>query len=353
MLSVSVTDSTISRACIAETIEKYQATLPGSDDEDVDEESQSKNLDTMFDNIAKAVPTVLRGDLTISVQSQGGVAKTLQYHMFQWVAMTTKELSQRARKSHPKKIHIPWVGVAVEKPQRVATAAGWTPSPGHVSCFLPLPAQIRTMPLHINGTFDLSSNRRDIWVPTETEATPSKWNALLLCDGIAPLYAQLVDGMRKFWPADLIGTLFPHPSVANCGLTWKLFVKSVYQKLARFDVLKGYGCVDWFSATSAQVADDSLSETQQKQLANITGIKMVLLSKSALEGFRMAEQTLQIIKPSVVCSKLKRIQLADTTLESCIFMIKYCTGSYTNTRDTTQLDDLALLPLQTGTRTLR
>jgi sacsin len=33
---------------------------------------------------------------------------------------------------------------------------------GRAFCFLPLPA-VTSLPLHINGYFELSSNRRDVW----------------------------------------------------------------------------------------------------------------------------------------------------------------------------------------------
>ena len=49
----------------------------------------------------------------------------------------------------------PWAGVAA------LTSAERTLD-GQAYCFLPLPA-FTGMPVHVNGFFELSNNRRDIW----------------------------------------------------------------------------------------------------------------------------------------------------------------------------------------------
>ena len=54
---------------------------------------------------------------------------------------------------------IPWVGVAAKLP---TGAGGSIKLPGRAFCFLPLPVHTG-LPVHINGFFELSSNRRDIW----------------------------------------------------------------------------------------------------------------------------------------------------------------------------------------------
>ena len=54
---------------------------------------------------------------------------------------------------------VPWVGVAALVSVDGVTAA---PSKGRAFCFLPLPTETG-LPVHVNGYFELSSNRRDIW----------------------------------------------------------------------------------------------------------------------------------------------------------------------------------------------
>ena len=67
-----------------------------------------------------------------------------------------------------------------------AAAAASAPSPiveatalrGRGYCFLPLPVETR-LPVHVNGYFELSSNRRDVWFGDDMAgvgAKRSQWN---------------------------------------------------------------------------------------------------------------------------------------------------------------------------------
>ena len=55
---------------------------------------------------------------------------------------------------------------------------------GIAACFLPLP--VRTgLPVHVNGYFELSSNRRDIWSGSDMAGAGklrSEWNVCLLTE---------------------------------------------------------------------------------------------------------------------------------------------------------------------------
>ena len=101
--------------------------------------------------------------------------------------------------------YLPLVGVAMELPERPGKE---TPDmKGHVFCFLPLPVQktsLTGLPVHINGFFALSQNRRYIKTPTaeqedlaEKEGQPLTdksllWNQCLLQEAIPKAYASLL-----------------------------------------------------------------------------------------------------------------------------------------------------------------
>ena len=101
--------------------------------------------------------------------------------------------------------YLPLVGVAMELPERPVKE---TPDiKGHVFCFLPLPVQktsLTGLPVHINGFFALSQNRRYIKTPTaEQEDLAEKegqsltdksllWNQCLLQEAIPKAYASLL-----------------------------------------------------------------------------------------------------------------------------------------------------------------
>eukprot|EP00983_Pelagomonas_calceolata_P097879 1158290-Pelagomonas_calceolata.AAC.8 len=109
---------------------------------------------------------------------------------------------------------VPWVGVAARLPGGAAEAAAGSkvlsqpqdqpqqpPSAqsdqcqgintgiddsgrggGRAYCFLPLPV-LTGLPVHVNGFFELSSNRRDIWYGPDLEGASARraaWNVALL-----------------------------------------------------------------------------------------------------------------------------------------------------------------------------
>lgn len=107
--------------------------------------------------------------------------------------MTDKELN-----------YLPTVGVAMALPTGLKQ-----PTPeihGHVFCFLPLPVQKTTLtglPVHINGFFALSQNRRHIKLPNAHQVDEESagravrdkalmWNNCLLGEAIPRAYAKML-----------------------------------------------------------------------------------------------------------------------------------------------------------------
>lgn len=100
---------------------------------------------------------------------------------------------------------VPWGAVAA--PLHAPSSA-----PGHVFCFLPLPAS-SGLPVHINGTFELSSNRRDLWHGSDLLGIGRKraaWNATLLGEVVGPLYSSLLATLApRLGPTDQYFELWP------------------------------------------------------------------------------------------------------------------------------------------------
>ena len=132
---------------------------------------------------------------------------------------------------------VPWVGVAARAPfNRTPTldttegavetlapgddgsGSGSVPGPrseglrGRAFCFLPLPV-LTGLPVHVNATFELSSNRRDVWRPEDAAggAARGEWNEKLLADAVAPAYARLGVHAAKTleYAPDAYFSLFP------------------------------------------------------------------------------------------------------------------------------------------------
>ena len=87
---------------------------------------------------------------------------------------------------------VPWAGVAAPvNPPPFQPAATFN---GRAFCFLPLPTMTH-LPVHLNGLFELSSNRRDLWHGKDLSGVGKKradWNSAVLADGVAVGYARLL-----------------------------------------------------------------------------------------------------------------------------------------------------------------
>ena len=63
---------------------------------------------------------------------------------------------------------------------------------GQAFCFLPLPGSI-ALPVNLHGYFAVADNRRSIkWPSHDENGEEAKWNELLLCKLVSPLYALLL-----------------------------------------------------------------------------------------------------------------------------------------------------------------
>ncbi|KAL3892284.1 hypothetical protein ACJMK2_004503 [Sinanodonta woodiana] len=73
---------------------------------------------------------------------------------------------------------------------------------GHLFCFLPLPI-LCDLPVHINGCFAVTSDRRQLMTSTEDDKKIqcSSWNKALIQDAVINAYIYLLEGIREHSPA--------------------------------------------------------------------------------------------------------------------------------------------------------
>ena len=104
--------------------------------------------------------------------------------------------------------------------------------PGLAYCFLPLPI-LTGLPVMVNGFFELSSNRRDIWQSGQSGSmggemtgdgrTRAEWNLSLMRDVISPSYVRLLVRARDIMGfSDFFQGLFP----SVVASPWSLIVDS-------------------------------------------------------------------------------------------------------------------------------
>ena len=91
---------------------------------------------------------------------------------------------------------IPWGGVAAHLSHNISNDSGDSAlnREGRAFCFLPLPVQTH-LPVHVNAYFELSSNRRELWLGEDMRGEASQraaWNRLVIQDAIVPAYLNLL-----------------------------------------------------------------------------------------------------------------------------------------------------------------
>ena len=67
-----------------------------------------------------------------------------------------------------------------------------------VYCFLPLPENYTSLPVHVNGHFALDRHRRGLWTETDGQGEKSKWNYFMKSCVLAPAYAALIMAAREY-----------------------------------------------------------------------------------------------------------------------------------------------------------
>lgn len=118
----------------------------------------------------------------------------------------------------------------------------WSPQPVKGEAFFSLPLSLETgLPVHVNGCFAVTTNRRGLWEDTITDYGPLKpfeilWNQTLLEDAASTAYLHLLEDLvilNKEGKVENFSfeVLWPDPTLAATKM-WRRFVNSVYQQIS-------------------------------------------------------------------------------------------------------------------------
>nr|XP_033804575.1 sacsin isoform X2 [Geotrypetes seraphini] len=133
-------------------------------------------------------------------------------------------------------------------------------SSGEVFCYLPL--RIKTgLPLHINGCFAVTSNRKEIW-KTDTKG---RWNAVFMRHVIVKAYLEALCILRDM---TICGELIDYnyyavwPDPDSVHDDFSVICKGIYEDIAKTKGKEGIkvfsdGCI-WVSMKNVRFLDDSL-----------------------------------------------------------------------------------------------
>ncbi|KAF2301860.1 hypothetical protein GH714_029944 [Hevea brasiliensis] len=130
--------------------------------------------------------------------------------------------------------------------------------------FLPLP--IRTgLKVHVNGYFEVSSNRRGIWYGADMDRSGkvrSIWNRLLLEDVVAPAFRHFAA-----WCARLLGSIDSYYSLWPTGSfeePWNILVEHIYRKVGYAPVLHSeFEGGKWVTPVEAFLHDEEFNKSKE------------------------------------------------------------------------------------------
>ena len=268
---------------------------------------------------------------------------------------------------------VPWAGVAACI--RQTGPAGPPSSPlhpaaqllarlGRAYCFLPLPAETQ-LPVHVNGYFELSSNRRDIWHGTDMAGDGkmrADWNLALITDIAVPCYTRLLrHAIKAVGPGSEYLSLWPTEMPPK---PWDVVMGALYTTLADMRVLWSEvqgGC--WISPRSAVLLRDTsgggssasgagalVSPAQLHDILMQEGQPVVKLPPKLYDMLVQFECCAAEISPAFVRGLLKARGPHPCLMKrsNALLLLQYCLSDLSGGQYG-ELEGLKLIPLADGT----
>lgn len=136
--------------------------------------------------------------------------------------------------------YAPYVGVAFPLTQRHRVNFK-----GHVFCFLPLPIEpddksLTNLPVHVNGFFALTSNRRHmLWATQDQHEGDDNrlvWNKLMISEVLSSAYIRLVKSLLQdsdISPETIYQCL---PDTENVDSKWFILLKPLFTKVFKLEM---------------------------------------------------------------------------------------------------------------------
>ena len=255
---------------------------------------------------------------------------------------------------------------------------------GQVYCFLPLPVHTG-LPVHINGYFELSSNRRDIWSGTDMAgdgALRAAWNECLLHDIVVPCYVRLlVENSLRLGREPDSDQLLAHyqlfPTDRQTSLMWKNMIGKFYREVENSKLLYTTSTDGhWISCTeNAYLLPDiqntqNLIPTVESEENFLTKLEVIFSEtkivnvvhglpgslKAILRDYGVVSK---ILNQRTVRSLLRTKSLKDFLLHlvskrqndsfvDIVFLLQFCLSDL-NGDSYAEMDNIKLLPMLDGT----
>ncbi|XP_069136653.1 sacsin-like [Argopecten irradians] len=315
-------------------------------------------------NISSDLICSLHVNIRVESHDRRGVAKIENKSWFIVNAVLGKTMSPEFRKlSQDKDLsYSPYVGIAIPYEDTMDFQ-------GHIFCFLPLPLEQRSLtgfPVHVNGFFALSQNRRHVKWPSadlnQSAINADKslqWNQALIREALSQVYLimvqQLISRCReKHNPDDLVKVVYRSiPRLGDVDVKWRIILEPLLTNLlkTKFVYTENNGG-QWIHHRDA-VFECQLSETDAEIRGTLRQImkqyqqNLTIIPPHVTELLKQ-NSSVTLLTPAFLANLLRR----GSTYENCSAAQKLHLLQYLMCEDSdgqySLLEGLKLLPLEDG-----
>ena len=231
----------------------------------------------------------------------------------------------------------PWVGAAIDLDN---------PGTGRTFCFLPLPSNdAPELPVHVNGAFALSDDRRNLkWPGVERKSDlMANWNTMLVSKVMPSCYISLLLESRRFFGCRESDFYKAWPSANLMGSHWEPLLSILSTFLTENVIYSEAG--EWI------LPDDAVYVAKKmipivKHVVVSCGIKMADVPRSVNEAFKLIGKVLPEVNPKITRKHLRENVRSYIDIEPAekYTLLEYCLSD----DGYDDLSGLQLLPLCNG-----
>ena len=237
----------------------------------------------------------------------------------------------------------PWVGTAVEL---------GNPGNGRIFCFLPMPIETASnLPVHVNGTFGLNDDRRNLkWPGVERRNdSTADWNKLLVSKVIPSCYVRLLLEAKNHLSTHFFYKAWPDVTSLR-GTQWEELLRPVFNVLLNNAIIWSENYSEWVTPNIACYLPRSkrLMCIVECILTNCR-VKLAEVPSGVWDTFSYANVSVREVSPKFVRDQLRAYPQSYANIDptgKCI-LLRYCMSD----GQINDLTGLELLPLANGSFT--
>eukprot|EP00105_Crassostrea_gigas_P042862 XP_019927010.1 PREDICTED: sacsin-like [Crassostrea gigas] len=218
-----------------------------------------------------------------------------------WASGTTVTLDMGGNMSHKGVLPLASTAMYLKENADILTCSPLKETPegfykeSHIFCYLPLPV-ISPLPLHVNGSFAVSSNRRQLSSSTTDDKNDfeNEWNAALLSDAVVNAYIHLIESLNDIKIlCEQYETIWPIVNKTHQCNLYNAFYKMFYVSIVQRDSKVFCGKKRWLPLSQCIFLDLDLQESVIGEIATVAATKyreneqvfLISLKKQIVGGY--------------------------------------------------------------------